>query len=270
MIKFKVPTGLVDEMIDPDMTTESLAGLNAWLAAALAQEPGSAVTDSDITLRGPVTRDFAYTWGKPDMSREEAQAILPIKGGYPNPLFRVIDSIDKQKETDPNIKPIFSVGETWSDMAEVGPVIRKIWLASGYLYCLVMSGGECIDAPIWFVVPEANYEDNLPEGLPNRTKKVLITEDSGEVDEQGDPIMVPVLDEAGEPTYNTVAKKWSEWNEVAHSGPWGGNYYISSSAGTRYLLNASTCVVAANSVGISIIGLPEFKKLQSDNTPEGI
>lgn len=123
-------------------------------------------------------------------------------------------------------------GALLTALAEVTAIQNTAFLLPAQIQLAVVVGGDVIDAPLWFKVAEADYGNDVPAILPNATKEAAVLDESEE----------PVLDEDGEPTYETVAKTWVEWNAVAHSGPWDGYYYIPSSAGNRMLPNASLIV----------------------------
>lgn len=256
-VYFTLPSGLIDQFIDPDMTTEQLAPLNAALGYAMSLEPADG--------SGPVSRDIAYMYGKPieagipQMTRDEAIAKLPFVGGAPNPLFRVVDAVDKQKDTDPDNRPTFAIGDSPMDLATVGPVIRNEWKKVRYLRtlgALASLGANATGLPLFFQIAEANYGDDVPASLPNSTKQIPVLDANDE----------PVLDENGEPTFATVAKTWVEWDAVAHKGPWGGFYYVSSAGGTQYSLDLAT--VAAT--GLPFVGPVEIQELIAANTASEI
>lgn len=124
-------TGLTDELIDTALPSSALDTLNAVLAGGLALEPGS-VTGS---TRGPLTRWFGYTFGQPRMTREQAEQLLPLVPGDPNPFFVAIDSSTQEGQ-------IIERGLGPLDLSTVKGVTRESWLTLSRLVILVSAGGN--------------------------------------------------------------------------------------------------------------------------------
>jgi hypothetical protein len=186
-VYYKVLTGLADEMIDPLIPKSSientpLYGLNAWLNAAILQEPSDEDIDGDLTLRGPVTRWIGYAFGQPRISRSEAINLLPIEPGDPNPLFQIFDSIDKESGSS----VVF--GDSTFELTTAGPVKRPLWLAKEYVIALVLTGGDAVNYQVWFEFDDPDSE--TPSLLPNSTITEYINEENV-----------------------TRQLKWSEWME---------------------------------------------------------
>ena len=133
-----IATGLTDQAIDPALPDAYLANLNALLAAGLAAEPADA-TGPD---RGQLTRWFGYVFGgyvpgKPRMTRAEAEAILPLTPGDPNPFFEALDSATQDGL-------VIERGKLPTDPATLRGVTRDLWLSLSHLALLVSAGGECL------------------------------------------------------------------------------------------------------------------------------
>jgi len=140
---------------------------------------------------------------------------------------------------------------TLDGLAEVTPMSNLSFLTSSQIQLAVAVGGDVIGCPLWFKVAEADYTNEVPAALPNRTYESQV------LDEE----QAPVLDENGDPIFETIVKTWAEWDDVSHAGPWGGYYYVPSSAGTRYLLDASVVVVT----GVSFVTQPEYAVVAAEN-----
>lgn len=164
MARFEVPTGLIDEMIDPTLAKANVSGgplhgLAAWMAGAMSVEPTDLQMAGDLTLRGPITRWIAYVFGNPRMTRTQADAMLPIQPGDPNPFFQIIDAVSREGgSVVPGNGPLA--------MASIFPVVREEWRKPGYAMACVAVGGECYDLPVYFQIPDPTSE--VPATFPNR------------------------------------------------------------------------------------------------------
>lgn len=143
---FQLPVGLTDEMIWPDYPVESLASLNAGLAAALASEPENG--------GGAVTRFVGYKLlGNPRATRQQAIAALPLMPGDPSPFFDPVDDISR----DPKASLLRSY-DSPLDMATCGPTARPDWQTISRLALLALAGGRAYwikeenAMPVYFVL----------------------------------------------------------------------------------------------------------------------
>lgn len=116
-----------------------------------------------------------------------------------------------------------SRGSSLTDLAEVTQIENDSFLTFSQIQLIVAVGGNAKDMPLWFKIAEADYSQSVPAVLPD-----------------------------------SADKTWEDWTEVAHSGPWDGYYYIPTSAGDRYLPDASIVVAT----GLTVITQPEFIALR--------
>lgn len=163
MIKYKIVTALADELIDPNIPQASLDGLNNWLRAGIALEPNP--LESQPELRGPITRWIGYTFGKPRITKTEAEALLDLVPGDPNPFFQVLDAVTREGG-------ILTVGESPEELSEAAPITREIWLTLDYVSAVVMSGGDVEGYQVFFGVDDPSVE--VPLYFPQRTYTEVI------------------------------------------------------------------------------------------------
>jgi len=202
---YTINRAFTEEHISVDYTG-SLVLLNQLIGAGIAQE---SATTTDRSARGPLTRWAAYyLLGTPLAFRDEVMTAMGIETpgdpanlvpGDANPFFNFIDSVGQSGNT------ITRSG----DIATLIPVNDddKSWIDLNRLL-LLYSVGDAEGIEVHFVVPEANYGDDVPVGFPNGT----ITE---EIDEE------PV----------TRQRTWAEWkasNQEHHLVE--GVYYIRSTS----------------------------------------
>lgn len=166
-IRFTVLTGFCDEMLDPNFpapgaggTFNPLANLNAWITAAIAQEPDDVAVAGNLALRGPITRWVGYAFGNPRMLPSAAAALLPLQPGDPNPFFQIVDAVEREGGT-------LKLGNSPFAPATAYPISREEWHKIGYYVALAMTGGDAEGAQVYFQV--SSLSDAIPATFPNRT-----------------------------------------------------------------------------------------------------
>lgn len=221
---YTIPTAFTEEQIGIDYQGD-LTLLNTLIGGALAQEP-----DATGPSRGALTR-WMYYWGKPKATKAEAMEMLGVAApdfiaqlepGDPNPFFTFIDSLN-QSGNNIARRGSFAVMQTVNDD-------DLNWINLNRLLLLYAAGGDVEGLQVFFVVPEMDYETEVPDGFPFGT----ITEGEDE---------------------NAVTRnrKWSEWKSPNHSHQLiDGQYYIpSTSWGVHLRLAEWAPFVLAGSVSMS-------------------
>ena len=126
-----------------------------------------------------------------------------IGPGDINPFFRFIDDVTKTGNIinrGPEITTLHMINDDDYNWMK-GSVGRVLLLCS-------LPNGDVDGLPVYFVVPEADYENDVPTGFSNST----ITETIEDEDV-------------------TRQRKWSEWKSPNHSHQLiEGNYYIPSTS----------------------------------------
>lgn len=210
---YTIPTEFTEEQIginyQGDMTM-----LNTLIGASLAQEP-----DATGSGRGPLTR-WMYYWGNPKATKAEAMQTLGVTSpnfvanlepGDPNPFFTFIDSLNQSGN---NVQRNGSVAV----MQTVNNDDLK-WIDVNRILLLNSAGGYVEGLQVFFVVPEADYETGVPEGLPFDTIA------------EGEPEELV-----------TRSRKWSEWKSPNHEHFLiEGNYYIPSTSWGVHLQSSLWC-----------------------------
>ena len=181
--------------------------LNTLFGGALAMEQSAKAT--------PLTQWTGDYWGNPRMTPAQAMTkwgvtnqrpISNIAPGDINPFFRFIDDVTKTGNVinrGSEVTTLTMINEDDMNWMK-GDVGRVLLLCS-------LPNGEVDGLPVYFVVPEANYEDNMPAGFFNSA----ITEPDPEDEEQT----------------ITRQRKWSEWKSPNHTHELiDGNYYIPSTS----------------------------------------
>lgn len=212
--KYTIPTAFTSERIHRTIAAASLTGLNQLFGGALALEQGAE--------RTPLTQWTGDYFGNARMTTAEAMAVwgvtneVPVANiapGDPNPFFRFIDDITK---TGNKINRGLSV--TTMEMVNDDDMF---WIDEdiGRILLLVSVGGDLDNWQVFFKVPEADYDAEVPTGFPY------------------DEITVP--DPQDPAASITRPRKWSEWqlNETHYSEPplIDGHHYIASTRFNRHL-----------------------------------
>jgi hypothetical protein len=94
------------------------------------------------------------------------------------------------------------------DLASYGPIRNTRWITIQNVIPVIAAGGEFEGLTVFFVVPEASYQDDVPVGFFNSTITELVDEE--EVTRQ---------------------RTWEEWKSPNHTHELiEGNYYIPSTS----------------------------------------
>jgi hypothetical protein len=228
MRKYTIPTAFTEEQIDREYTGD-LSTLNAFLGAALTQEP-----DATGSGRGPLTIWTGYYFGKARMTKTEAMTELGVaapnfvanlQAGDPNPFFPFIDSLNQSGN---NIirRGVLSemTPENDDDLS---------WVNVGRMAMLYGVGGDVDGLEVYAQVdPLAE----VPEGLPGRT--------------------YPEVDENGDPTGVDLVKTWEEWKPSTHTfHELDGNTYVALVYAEKYLK-------ASEWVPLYLAGLPVLTRTE--------
>lgn len=181
--------------------------LNTLFGAALAQEQGQTFT--------PLTQwtgDYGGDWRMtPAQAMEKwgvtnAVPVGSIAPGDINPFFRFIDDVTKTGNVinrGPSVTTLTMIND--DDMNWMRGSIGRV------LLLCALPQGDVQGLPVYFVVAEDDYEDDVPTGFFNGT----ITEP----------------DPDDEEVTITRARKWSEWKSPNHEHQLiSGNYYIPSTS----------------------------------------
>ena len=93
-------------------------------------------------------------------------------------------------------------------LAEYGPIRNTTWITVQNVIPVIAAGGEFEGLTVFFVIPEASYQDDVPVGFPFSTITELVNEE--EVTRQ---------------------RTWEEWKSPNHTHELiEGNYYIPSTS----------------------------------------
>lgn len=200
---YTIDTAFTSEQIyktfDGDM-----ALLNTLFGGALALEQVADAT--------PLTQWTGSYWGNPRMTPAEAMEKWGVTNEVPvsnlgpgdiNPFFRFIDDITKTGNVIDRGATITKLTmKNDDDLTWMKDDIGRVLLLCS------LPNGDVDGLTVFFVVPEANYEDSMPEGFSNS----IITEVVNEVEENRQ-------------------RKWSEWKSPNHTHELiEGNYYIPSTS----------------------------------------
>ena len=227
---YSIDTAFTSEHIyrdfDGDMTL-----LNTLFGAALAMEQAQQVT--------PLTQWTGDYWGNPRMTAAEAMAkwgvtnqtpVANIAPGDINPFFRFIDDVTKTGNQIDRQTGVTTLTMTNDDDLNwiKGDAGRVLLLCS-------LPNGDVDGLAVYFVVAEADYQDDVPVGFFNSTITELV--DDVEVERQ---------------------RTWEEWKSPNHTHQLiEGNYYIPSTSWGVHM-KASTWVpfVLAGTV-TTVVDRPE-------------
>jgi len=204
--KYTIPTAFTSERIYRTIDASSLTLLNQLFGGALAMEQAQEAT--------PLTQWTGDYWGNPRMTPAEAMEkwgvtnqvpVANIAPGDINPFFRFIDDITKTGNVisrGPEITTMEMVNS--DDMFWIGSGVGRI-----LLLCAV--GGDLEGWQVFYKIPEAAYETDVPTGFPFGTVTEVI--DDEEV---------------------TRPRLWSEYKDEFHEHQLvDGYYYIASNSFDR-------------------------------------
>jgi hypothetical protein len=200
---YTIDTAFTSERIYKSFTGD-MTLLNALIGGSLALEQASSNT--------PLTQWVGDYWGNPRMTPAQAMVILGVTNqtpvanlqpGDPNPFFRFIDDITKtgnvinRGSSVTTLQMINDDDLTWMK----GDTGRAMLLCS-------LPQGDVDGLEVNFVIPEDDYEDEIPVGFPYSST-----------------------------TENDIVRqlKWSEWKDATHQDAHAlisGNYYIPSNSNT--------------------------------------
>ena len=200
---YTIPVDLTEAQI-PAASDVVLDSLNQLYGLGLLAEP-----NATGPARGPLTRWVGYEFGNPRITHQEAKDLLGVtpespaanlEAGDPNPFFAFIDSIDKSGN-------FLERTDTEAKLVTVNNDDLK-WIDVNRCLLLYAVGGDVEGLTVFFVVPEANYQDDVPVGFPFSTITELVDEE--EVTRQ---------------------RTWEEWKSPNHTHELiEGNYYIPSTS----------------------------------------
>lgn len=205
---YTIDTAFTSERIyrsfDGDLTL-----LNTLFGAALAMEQAQEST--------PLTQWTGDYWGNPRMTPAQARVkwgvtnqspVANIIPGDINPFFRFIDDVTKTGniiDRGPDVTTLTMIND--DDMNWMrGSIGRVLLLCS-------LPQGDVQGLTVYFVIPEANYQDDVPVGFFNST--ITETIDDEEVTRQ---------------------RTWEEWKSPNHTHELiEGSYYIPSTSWGVYM-----------------------------------
>lgn len=164
---------------------------------------------------------------------------LNIDGSVTDPYLLAFSSY--VHEADNRGQTVTEVGDT--HFVELNPKSIDDQTKLGLLWWFLSQTGEIFNMVGFFEVASANYNDQVPAGVPNRSYI------DGNEDEQ--------------------VRTWAQWKDATHNhfGPWDGKYYVpGSSFGVN--IKASELYAGQQGTGVTVRTLKEFKTIQDANAPE--
>jgi hypothetical protein len=150
MAKITLATGLSYQFIDKKFPAESLAPMNALLAAGVEAE----ADDSEVPLR----RWIGYQFGDCRMSKANVLAKLPFRPGDPSPFFETLDNLTQEGA-------IVTRGATFTDSATIHADLPS-WLLPSQMALIVAVGGDITDEPVYFQLNDLT--EQVPTTFPER------------------------------------------------------------------------------------------------------